>query len=284
MNTQMLLNVIKNMVDLDVQVDVQTVNKGNKILTGISIGKGNVRPVVYVENYQDLFEEKGYIEVASEMIKACKEATEKHNFNTYDIEKMTSWDYAKEHLLLCIAPVGTNDGYMTIPYLDLELYFRVEVVEDGNYKVKEEMLNAWNVTKEDILNAALETNTYVSYSMLDMLIDMLKEEDAPYEMIEQMKQDSKSNYQTVLTNKDKTLGASAIYKTEILKEIADKYENDLYIIPSSIHELIVIPKEGMSIAEMNAMIRETNETQVKLEEVLSDHVYIFNRETMKIEW
>ena len=280
MELQMLLNTIKNMVETDVKVDVQMVQKGNRTLTGISIGKEDIRAMVYMENYEDLFNEEGYIAVARDMIEICKEANGKYFFNK---EEITTWDYAKEHLVLCIAPAGTNNGFVTIPYLDLELYFRVEVSEEGTYKVKEEILGMWNVTKEDILRIALETNEYFATSMKDTMLEILTKQNAPDYMIAEM-MDSVAINQIVLTNQSKLFGAAAIYKTDMLKEIADEYENDLYIIPSSIHELIVTPKEKMSVEEMSAFIKETNETQVDPEDRLSDHVYIFNRDTMKIEW
>lgn len=281
MELQTLTNTIRNMINSDVRVYAQTVQKGNRTLTGISIGKGNTLPTVYMENYENLFQEKGYIGVASEMIKVCKEVSESRSF---DIGNITSWDYAKEHLQLCIASARTNNGFATIPYLDLELYFRVKVSEDGTYKVKNEMLDSWGVAKETILQIAFNSSEYIATSMRDTMVSLLMEQGVSDELIEQMLGDTQDADQTVLSNSTKSFGASVIYKTELLKEIADKYESDLYIIPSSIHELIALPKEDISVKEMNDMIKEVNANEVSPEEVLSDHVYIFLRDSEEVIW
>lgn len=280
MELKELINTIKNMVYTDMTVYSKMVQKGNRTLTGISIGKGNALPVVYMEDYEDLFQEKGYIGVAREMIKLCKEASEKFSIN---VDDATSWNYAKEHLLLCIAPAGTTNG-VTIPYLDLELYFRVELSNDDTYKVIDAMLDTWNITKDELLRIALETNQHVALSMRDVMKDVLIEDGTPDYMIEAMLDAFQDATQIVLKNASTLFGASAIYKTELLKGVADKYESDLYIIPSSIHEVIVIPTEGITTADMDKMIRDINQSEVAPEEVLSDHVYIFRRDTMKIEW
>lgn len=280
MELQTLTNTIRNMVDADTKVYAQMVQKGNRTLTGISIGKGETLPMVYMEHYEDIFQEKGYMGVAREMVKTCKEASESRSF---DIGNITSWDYAKEHLQLCIAPAGTNNGFVTIPYLDLELYFRVKV-EDGTYKVKDEILENWGIEKETILQIALDSSEYVATSMRDTMVSLLMEQGVSDELIEQMLRDTQDADQTVLSNSIKSFGASAIYKTELLKEIADKYESDLYIIPSSIHELIALQKEGISAEEMNDMIKEVNANELSPEEVLSDHVYIFLRDSEEVTW
>lgn len=284
MELKTLVNTIKNIVDEDVQVDTQTVQKGSLTLTGISIGKGDIRPVAYVDYYEDLFLEKGYLAVARKIIEVCKEA-EKETIKI-DTKLFTTWEYAKDNLLLCIAPAGTNNNIITIPFLDLELYFRVTISEDTSqtalYKVQEQMLDIWNVTTEDLLEAC-NTNEYTALPMKDIMIGILKDEGYPNELIEEITESDVGN-QIVLTNPSKTFGASVIYKKTLLKEVADKYESDLYIIPSSIHELIACPVNTISVSDMNDMISQINENEVSPEERLSDHVYIFHRDTMEIEW
>lgn len=279
----MLLNTIKNLTR-DIEVTSNMVQKGNTTLTGITIGNGVMRPTVYMEHYEDVFERDGYEAVAREMIKVCKEAS-KHE--ELDVKEMLSWDYAKDNMLLCIAPKGINDGYVTIPYLDLELYFRVIVSlqEDGagSYKVNESMLYTWNVTTEDLLTVT-ETNEYIAESMREMMIAMMEEDGMPRKMLEALL-DTSTPDQTVVSNKHKFYGAAVLYNKDLLKEVADKYESDLYIIPSSIHELIATPIFNESTVEdMSTMVKEVNETQVASEEVLSNHVYVFHRDTMEIDW
>ena len=280
MNVQILLNTIKNLVDNETEVTSQMVQKGNMTLTGVTIGKGKIRPTVYMEHYEELFSNDGYIAVAKEMIKLCKEV----GVPDIDENEITSWNYVKNNLQLCIAQKGVNKDFVTIPYLDLELYFRVKVFDGGTYKVNEIMVSSWGITKEELLNIAMETNEYTTNSMKDTAIKMMLEDGVPQEYIDEI-MNSDSPDQIIATNKDNVNGASVIYNKSILKEVADKYESDLYIIPSSIHEVLLISTEFcVEKEDMDNMVKEVNTTQLEPQEVLADHVYIFRRDTMEIEY
>lgn len=279
MNVELLVNTIKSMVDSETTVTSNVVQKSNVTLTGISIGKDSVIPTVYVENYEDLYESDGYEAVAREMINLC-ESVRIPNFST---ESIMTLDYAKKNLQLCVEPKGINKNYVTIPYLDLELYFRVKVSNEGTYRVKREMLSAWGITKVDLLDIVEETNEYIVSSMKEMMIQLMIDDGTPEYVINSIREDNNPD-QTVVTNKYKLFGASAIYNKEILKEVADKYKSDLYILPSSIHEILLIPISIGDKKEIDSMVREVNETQVDPQEVLSNHAYIFRRDTMEIYW
>lgn len=83
----------------------------------------------------------------------------------------------------------------------------------------------------------------------------------------------------VLSNESKINAASGMIFTDKLQEFAEKHEANLFILPSSIHELLLIPDKGdMDVLTLTDMVCEVNMTQVAPEEVLSDKVYYFNRE------
>ncbi len=83
----------------------------------------------------------------------------------------------------------------------------------------------------------------------------------------------------VLTNSLRSFGAVCILYEDILFHIGNLLRENFYILPSSIHEVIIIPESQAPCKEtLNEMIVEINESQVEREEVLSDHVYYYNRE------
>ena len=83
----------------------------------------------------------------------------------------------------------------------------------------------------------------------------------------------------VFTNKMRVLGAAGAFLGSKVKELSKQLESNLFILPSSIHEAILIPDTGkMSVEEFSEMVREINLEQVPEEERLADDIYYYNRE------
>lgn len=87
----------------------------------------------------------------------------------------------------------------------------------------------------------------------------------------------------VLTNQQGINGATCILYEGILASFSDRIGSDLYILPSSIHEALLIPvKWNIRACDLAAMVREINNTQLADEEVLSDNVYLYSRKDKSI--
>lgn len=88
----------------------------------------------------------------------------------------------------------------------------------------------------------------------------------------------------VLTNQKKLYGAAALLYSEGIKELADTWQTDLLILPSSIHEVLLLPDDGRNEYDFyRQMVEDVNTTQVEPEEVLSYNLYRYRRENAEIE-
>ena len=89
----------------------------------------------------------------------------------------------------------------------------------------------------------------------------------------------------VITNKDKKLGACCLACPEVIGTAVEKMGFDCYILPSSIHEVILIEKKGNfnEIEELRDMVNQVNRQSVPANEILSDQVFQYNSKTRKIE-
>ena len=57
-------------------------------------------------------------------------------------------------------------------------------------------------------------------------------------------------------------------------------EKDLIILPSSIHEVLLLPDDGdISYAEMSRLVTHINRSEVPKEDRLSNQVYLYSRNT-----
>jgi hypothetical protein len=83
----------------------------------------------------------------------------------------------------------------------------------------------------------------------------------------------------VLTTESGNLGASALFYPDVKEKAAEMIGSGYYVLPSSIHECIIVPDTGNINAEdLGAMVKDVNSTQVAPDEVLSDNVYFYDRE------
>lgn len=273
MNVETLVKFLEEMVLNGVEITTSKIQKGNTVLTGISIGYGNIRPTLCVENYENSFRVGGYELVAKEMLQAINQA----ELPKIDIDTISTWKYARENLILCIAPKGTNQGVVTFPYLDLELYVRVQIMEMGTYKITEELLNLWKISKEKLLMTAKlhGIQSYIIYPISFDEPQFVSPNDFKYDIAEQM---------YAMSNTIHLYGSGIMFHKDILKTIADKVNEDLLIFPSSIHEIIITIYDNQNMTEVNAMIHDINITEISPDEVLSNHAYIFHKDTMEITY
>lgn len=86
----------------------------------------------------------------------------------------------------------------------------------------------------------------------------------------------------ILTNKYRTLGAAVMLYDDVLTEIAEEFDNNLYILPSSIHEVFIVPDYVKGADELREIIAEANATVVKKNEILSDKVYFYEKKSGKL--
>lgn len=77
-------------------------------------------------------------------------------------------------------------------------------------------------------------------------------------------------------------GSAGILDTDKLQEISEAIGQDLYILPSSIHECLLLPKSEKTVQELKEMVQEVNRQEVEPEEWLSDNVYEYSAATKEI--
>ena len=198
----------------------------------------------------------------------------KENQKDFDIENITSWEYIRDNLQLCIQKKTDDDTILKREFNDLEIYIRVKANVNGSactYKLKKNILK--EITEEvfNIAFASMKKNLVIK-PLTSILFGMPVENTNYKEWFD-------TGY-IVMTNKDANYGASSILDTSILMEMANAVEQNLIIIPSSIHECLVLPYDGsVEIEEFNKMVNEVNTSEVDDVEVLSNHVYLFDRKT-----
>ena len=86
----------------------------------------------------------------------------------------------------------------------------------------------------------------------------------------------------VLTNKSKQMGAATIFYPDVADKIEALFPNGCYVIPSSIHELLLTSKDTLPPEDIAAMVREINNTQVATEDLLSYKVHEYDPKTRTI--
>ena len=172
---------------------------------------------------------------------------------------------------------------------DLVVLFRIEipsVTEDqiSLIQVTDEIMESWGMSVQDIYEKSLKTmqeRDYIKIYTMDSVISSMmfgtEEQEVSENVLEQIE-----NPFLVVTSKNHINGAVGILDTDELLEISEMIGDDLYILPSSIHECLLLPKDKMDIQDLMEMVADINEREVAPEERLSDNVYEYLAATKEI--
>ena len=171
-------------------------------------------------------------------------------------------------------------------FLDLAIMYRIVFMIDDNTDagivVNYRLMHTWGVTEEELFEEAYR-NTFDNgkvriRSMYDVLCSILIGEGKL--IPKDMKDDGKMYVIDMGRERD---GSISIFQKDAFRKFAEEKGCDVYIIPSSIHELILVLKQrGVDWKELRETLLSANKNDVLEEEVLSEHIYQYVRETDEI--
>lgn len=201
-----------------------------------------------------------------------------------------TYDSVKDSLYVTVLNRDNNREYLKdvvrkdIPGTDITAVLRVMCGKDqekGNasFMVKESMLEMRGVERDDLYEQAVKnTERLLPPKMLNLESILFLDDD---ESMESRKLEPYKQY--VLTNDVKVHGATVMLYPGLLQEIGEATQSSFFILPSSIHETILIKDNGeMSAEEFQRMVIEINRTKVGPDEVLSDEVYSYDYREQKL--
>ena len=286
MNYQQFVIVIKEKVALSlgagINLQIHTTLKNNgKERIGLSIEdqKINIHPTIYLEEYYKQFKNGDSIEdIAESILNVYQEVRFEH---TFDIESIKDFSLTKSKITYKLIHAQKNETLLQslphILYLDLAIVFYVlfKVDENGSatIPITHQLLQLW----EKDVNVLYQIASKNSPELLPATLKPMRavvEELLGFPCNEKVFDE---DIMFVLTNPLGSFGAACMLYNGILEQIAGSLGENYYILPSSIHEIIIIPESQAPCKEhLMEMVNEVNETQVDLEDILSDNVYYYD--------
>lgn len=293
--------VRNNLPELEVESHIAHKNNGVE-LHGIRIQeKGeSIAPILYLEGYY----ERGYTEqeCATALVEQYNKI--KENEIPFDVNSLSDFDTMRERICYKIINKDANKKMLEdTPYDeladDLVCVYYIDLGNHATITIHNGMLDLWGI-REDELYELADRNTQRIYSNVEfktineVMVDMMSENGALQEMKIQfgfpdMKDDEFKKMLVEIMNQecpvplyvlravDNTFGASVLMYDNMLFGVHGILGTDFVVLPSSTHEVLVMPWENdLSVSELRSIVKQVNEQEVSQEEQLSDNVYFCN--------
>lgn len=216
----------------------------------------------------------------------------------FDMDVLRNYEVAKERLFIRVCGVEQNQELLeNVPHrreedLAVTYHLLFGETEDGTVAgalITDSLLKTYGVTEEQLHQDAMENsqklfpakflpmrNIMQEIFHTQMIESGVPEAMAQVMMESMMPQDEHPMY--VLTNEQKVNGAGVLFYPEMMDKIGDTLGSDYIILPSSTHEVIIVPDDGSFTAlEMQDMVAEVNSTEVEPEERLTDESYHYDK-------
>lgn len=292
-------SALKKELGQDYQMAIQKVPKNNgAILDGLCINKKGetIAPTIYLNSYYEQYKEGWSVEELTKEILAIYQSHSRPL--SVDFSQLNDFPTLKNNVVYKLIHTHANQELLksipSIPYLDLSIvfYLFLEKNETGQMTalIHNRHLTMWNTTLEELSELAFK-NTPLLFpadlkTMMQIIQDIIcqkgeRESTAP--VIEELFGSQPPAPLYVLTNTAGINGACTILYPGILKNFSATLNQDLVIIPSSIHEVLLVPYDStVSLDDLSNMVNQVNHAEVPMEERLSNHVYFYSRQTDQV--
>ena len=244
----------------------------------------DIAPTIYLDSFYELYTNGENIKNIIRQIEVIYEQNK--NNVTFDVNILKHFDTIKDKIVYKVVNYRSNEKLLEqVPHkriLDLAVVFYClldnEYGRSATALIYNNNLKNWIVTIDDVYKAALKNTPDLLHSKISSMAALFEKCGVNVDGEEVDLKDYVPSDMYVLTNESKLNGAACILYENVLYDFAQKLGADLYILPSSVHEVILLPKLSMfEKDELVNMVKEVNTEGVAADEVLSDHVYEYNR-------
>jgi len=283
---EVLVREIRKRVNDKYEIILNDVTKNNGLVLRsivIKTEEQKVSPSIYLEKYYEEYKDGGNIEtIAEEIIEISQD--KKHQIK-FDTDLFTDYEKIKDKLFVKLISFERNEGILrTMPYrkfLDMAIVMYCDVSDicgvSASVVLNKDHISAFPGSEEEILDYAI----YNTRKNLGVMIksfqeffdaDFLNDSDFP------LSRDFDSKIMYVYTNKNLNYGAACMLYEDVLSGFCAGIDTGVYILPSSIHEIILVPDKNEVCGEaLSEMVRSVN-SGMQIEEILSDRAYYFSRD------
>ena len=264
-------------------VDVRSVEKLQEgSYTGITISPagGNVGMNLNANQLFDQMQDgQSYEGVLAVAVSTAERGL--HDMPAVDVSELMNYEAAKKYL--CFDVVGSDrnaDMLEKVPHTDKEnisMVYRLQLdsTENGaaTVLITNAMMEQFGVTKEQLHADAMENAQEIRpadfRTMATVMAEMM---GMPEEMMADM-----APPMYVATNQDKVQGAAVMFYPDFMDQAAKELGGDIFILPSSVHEVLILPDDGnMNAQELKEMVTSINASEVSPEDRLTDSVYHYD--------
>lgn len=275
-----------------VQVEIRPVEKlQGESYTGLSIQPSD-SPMAATLNLDAVYNQmvdqgKSFQEVADDLITHAADIIV--DMPKIDVNDLTNYDQMKNTLVVQVIPTDRNaDMLADIPHKDIEdmsLVYRMQIDQNetgtSSVLITNAMLENYGITvdqlHQDAMDAAVINNPATFRSMQEVLSDLM---GMPAEMMPPM--DGPQMY--VASVESSLNGAGVIAYPDFMNQVAEQVGGDFFVLPSSVHEVLVIPDDGsIDRHDLESMVREVNASEVLPKDQLSDNVYHYDSQDKVFE-
>ncbi len=203
------------------------------------------------------------------------------NIPQFGVASLTDYDQSKSKLFVEVVSAERNaEMLQKVPHVQIEdmaMVYRLQVSNLGQgiatALVTNDMLNTFGVSAEQLHQDALANSTELKPVQVESLAKVIAElTGMPEEIIAGSTPDV-----FVVSNEDRMKGAGTLFYPDVMDQIAERIDGDFFVLPSSVHEVLIMPDTGMESAEeLKAMVTSINGDVVEPEDVLTDQVYHYD--------
>lgn len=276
----------------NVRVFSDRVKKNNGvILTGIMMEeKGcDTSPAIYIDEFYESYR-KGtdFEDILLEIDKLFSENKIPDNLDLSDFE---SYDKARTQIAFKL--INYEKNWELLKKVPHKIFHNLAVVYyyiinkppfygEASIVIQNEHLKDWGICADELHENALRYTPKLFPVEIECMDGTVQGAAENSQISENEETEKRIMY--ILSNKQKLQGAATMLYPRVMKTLAEKLQCDLYILPSSIHEVILMEKKPDIVPEaLLFMVKQINATQVEESEVLADSVYLYSREKDKIE-